>query len=264
MKSPLTGKVVVVSGGSGLIGRNFAAAILASGGTAVITDVNIGALNKVTRELEKLHGRGRLAALRMDITSEKSIGRVIAAAAKRFGRIDAVVNAAYPRTKSWGKPFESVSYKEFCDNVNLQLGGAFLVSRQFGVFFKTQKRGHIINLSSIYGVVAPRFEIYGGAAFHGNKMTMPIEYAAIKSAIIHMTRYMAKYFKGLGVRANCITPGGIFDNQPKEFLNKYNFYGLSKGMLDQSDLNGALIFLLSDSSKHVNGQNIIVDDGWTL
>jgi len=93
---------------------------------------------------------------------------------------------------------------------------------------------------------------------------LPIEYAAIKSALIRMTKYLAKYLKDCNIRVNSISPGGIFDNQPDEFVKKYNEKCLSKGMLAKSDLNGTLLYLLSDMSKYVNGQNIIVDDGFVL
>jgi NAD(P)-dependent dehydrogenase (short-subunit alcohol dehydrogenase family) len=95
-------------------------------------------------------------------------------------------------------------------------------------------------------------------------MTMPVEYACIKSAIVHLTKYMAKYFKGQNIRFNCISPGGIFADQPQDFIKNYNKYALSKGILNKEDIVGTVIFLLSDTSKFINGQNIVVDDGWSL
>jgi NAD(P)-dependent dehydrogenase (short-subunit alcohol dehydrogenase family) len=95
-------------------------------------------------------------------------------------------------------------------------------------------------------------------------MTVPVEYAAIKAGIIHLTRYLAKYLKSKNIRVNCISPGGILDSQPKVFLKKYKEKCINKGMLDAKDLNSALDFLLSSDSKFVNGQNIIIDDGFTL
>ena len=129
----------------------------------------------------------------------------------------------------------------------------------FGKYFKKQGHGNIINFASIYGVIAPKFEIYDNTA-----MTIPVEYAAIKSGMLHLTKYMAKYFKGMNVRVNAISPGGILDGQPDEFIRKYNQECSTKGMLDGKDLNGTLIFLLSDMSSYVNGQNLVVDDGFIL
>jgi NAD(P)-dependent dehydrogenase (short-subunit alcohol dehydrogenase family) len=114
-------------------------------------------------------------------------------------------------------------------------------------------------MSSIYGVIAPRFGVY-----EGTTMTMPVEYAAIKSAIIHLTRYFAQYFKSSGIRVNSISPGGISNGQSDNFLAAYKTHCGSKGMLDAADVGGTLLFLLSDMSRHINGQNIIVDDGFSL
>ena len=129
----------------------------------------------------------------------------------------------------------------------------------FSKYFKRQGYGNIVNISSVYGVIAPRFEIYKDTS-----MTMPVEYSVIKSGLIHLTKYMAKYFKGMNIRVNTISPGGILDNQPELFLEKYKGECLNKGMLDKSDLKGTLVYLLSDMSKFVNGQNIVVDDGFTI
>jgi NAD(P)-dependent dehydrogenase (short-subunit alcohol dehydrogenase family) len=148
---------------------------------------------------------------------------------------------------------------DFCENVTWHLGGYFLVSQQMAIYFKKQGHGNIINMSSIYGVMAPRFEVYENTA-----MTMPVEYAAIKAAIIQLTKYMAKYYKGSNIRVNAISPGGVLDKQPEAFLARYKANSLNKGMLDSADLVGTLLYLLSDLSAMVNGQNIVVDDGFSL
>ena len=103
------------------------------------------------------------------------------------------------------------------------------------------------------------FEIY-----RNTKMTMPVEYAAIKSAIIHLTKYFASYFKNTGIRCNSISPGGILNDQPISFIESYNKLCHSKGMLSENDLSGVLVFLLSDESLYINGQNFIIDDGFSL
>jgi NAD(P)-dependent dehydrogenase (short-subunit alcohol dehydrogenase family) len=95
-------------------------------------------------------------------------------------------------------------------------------------------------------------------------MTMPVEYAAIKSALQHLSIYFMRYYKGTSVRFNCLSPGGILDKQPETFLHAYGEYSQSKGMLNAQDLVGTLVYLVSDLSEFVNGQNIIVDDGWSV
>lgn len=139
------------------------------------------------------------------------------------------------------------------------MGGYFLVAQQFCIAFKAQGGGNVVNMASIYGTMTPRFEVYDGTP-----MTMPVEYAAIKAAIVQLTRYFAEYFKGSGIRVNSLSPGGIFANQPAEFLNAYNGYCASKGMLAPHDLRGTLLFLLSDASQFMTGQNLVVDDGYSL
>ena len=117
----------------------------------------------------------------------------------------------------------------------------------------------MVNMASVYGLIAPRFELYNGTS-----MTMPVEYAAIKSGVIQLTRYFAQYFKADNIRVNCLSPGGILDKQPQAFLDAYGEFCGAKGMLDPDDLTGALLFLLSDASKHMTGQNLPVDDGFSL
>jgi len=247
----LNGKVVVITGGSGLLGQEFAKTVIANEGIAVITDVIKN--DDIKFESENID------FIQMDITSKQSVQDAIKDIKKKYRKIDALINNAYPRNKNYGKKFFDVEYKDFVDNIGMHLGGYFLTSQQFSKYFYNNGGGNIINISSIYGVIAPKFEIYDGTP-----MTMPVEYAAIKSGLIHLTKYMSKYFKGKNIRVNAISPGGIFDQQNENFLSAYNKECLSKGILNKSDLNGTLLFLLSDLSQNINGQNIIVDDGFTL
>jgi NAD(P)-dependent dehydrogenase (short-subunit alcohol dehydrogenase family) len=261
----LENKVCIVAGGLGLIGKAFVEAILENGGIAIIGDLNNANGTDFVDVLAERFDPNRIELLNLDIISKVSINQLIETVYNKYGKIDAFVNTSYPRNKNWGNKFEDVTYEDFCENVNLHLGGYFLASQQMATFFKTQNYGCIINISSIQGVNAPKFDTYEGiVTTSGKEMTSPVEYSAIKAGIVMLTKYMAKYFKGTNVRFNCISPGGILADQPTEFLDRYQKYCTSKGMLDPVDLKGALIFLLSDFSKYVNGQNIIVDDGWTL
>jgi NAD(P)-dependent dehydrogenase (short-subunit alcohol dehydrogenase family) len=250
--------VVVITGGAGLLGQTFSRAVASQGGRPVIADIRIEAAERVARQINDELGVDCVSAVEIDITSKKSLQKAIHDLRSKFGRIDALVNNAYPRNKNYGRMFEEVEYSDFCENLSLHLGGYFLASQQFALFFKEQGHGNIVTISSIYGVIAPRFDIYADT-----RMTMPVEYAAIKSALIHLNVYMLKYFQGCGIRFNCLSPGGIFDSQPESFLNKYSTYSQSKGMLDPVDIAGTLLFLLSEQSRYINGQNIIVDDGWS-
>jgi NAD(P)-dependent dehydrogenase (short-subunit alcohol dehydrogenase family) len=203
--------------------------------------------------------QGTLEAEPLDIASRASVGACIEHVHQRHRRIDAVVNAAYPRSANYGRRFEDVAYEDFCEHQALHLGGYFLVAQRFADYFRRQGHGAIVNVASIYGMVAPRFAIYDGTC-----MTTPVEYAAAKGGIIQLTRYLAAYLKGTNIRVNTITPGGIEDGQPASFLEKYRDQCLGKGMLDRTDIDGTLVYLLSDMAAHVNGQNLVVDDGFTV
>ncbi|MFA6924572.1 MAG: oxidoreductase [Bacteroidales bacterium] len=252
-------KIVVVAGGAGLLGKEFCKIIIKNNGIAVIADFDEISGNKAMREIKAETKSENVCFYKLDITLKEEINNLIKKLSKDFGKIDALVNNAYPRNKNYGRKLTDVEYADFCENVNLHLGGYFLMMQQFSEYFKKQRYGNIINISSIYGVSAPRFEIY-----NDSEMTMPVEYAAIKSAIIHLTKYFAKYYKGTNIKFNCISPGGILNNQNPSFIKQYNEFSLNKGMLDKSDISGTLLFLLSDMSKYINGQNIIVDDGFVL
>jgi len=255
----LKDQVILIAGGAGLIGRTFCLAAAHQGGTIAIADISLSAATETASSIQQTYPDIKLHPIAIDITNQQSVDDVIETLDKKYGRIDALVNCAYPKAKNFGKKYHDISYDDFCETLNIHLGGYFLTSQRCGIYFSRQNHGNIINLSSIYGVSAPRFELYDGS-----DMTMPIEYAATKSALIHMTKFMATYYKGKNIRANCISPGGILDGQPEKFLSLYKNECLNKGMLNENDLTGTLIYLLSDLSRYVNGQNIIVDDGWSL
>lgn len=254
----LKDKVIVVTGGAGFLGKAFVRAIAEQGGIAVVADIDAAASARVAQKINSVNA-GKAEAAVLDITDQASVCTLIDELKKRHGHIDAVVNNAYPRNRNYGRKLEEVAYADFCDNTNLHLGGYFLVAQQFALFFREQGHGNIVNMSSIYGSMAPRFEVYAGTP-----MTMPVEYAAIKSSVEHLTRYFAQYFKGYHIRVNCLSPGGILDKQPEAFLRAYRTHCNEKGMLDPVDMTGTLIYLLSDASRYLTGQNIVVDDGFSL
>lgn len=255
MSGLIQDKIVVITGGAGLLGKEFCQAIAANGAIAVMAEYDLSVAEKVCNAL----GNSHIVPAQVDITNKDSVSALIATISEKYGRIDALVNSAYPRNKNYGKHFFNVEYEDFCENLGMNLGGYFLTSQLFAKYFYKQGYGNIINLASIYGVVAPRFQIY-----NDTPMTTPVEYAAIKSGLIHLTKYMAKYFKGKHIRVNTISLGGIEDRQPELFLKAYKEFCLNKGMLDAKDVSGTVLFLLSDLSEYVNGQNIVVDDGFTL
>jgi NAD(P)-dependent dehydrogenase (short-subunit alcohol dehydrogenase family) len=263
----LQDKVVVITGGAGLLGKEFSKSVIKEHGKVIIADINEESANSFILEINELYPNSSIMFHYLDITSKDSIETLINNVSKKYGKINAWVNNAYPKIKSmnsntkreYSNSFFDVNYNDFCESVSINVGSVFLCSQRISSLFIGQGFGNIINISSIYGLIAPRFEVYEGTG-----MTMPVDYAVNKSAINHFTRYLAKLFKNKNIRVNTLSPGGIFNNQPNTFVDSYKELSLNKGMLESKDICGALVFLLSDNSTFVNGQNIIVDDGWTL
>ena len=252
-------KNIFIVGGLGLLGRAFSKSVIENGAELVIGDIetkeNIQRFNDLKQELNS----NKIQFIPCDISSESSVKNAFKEIFESYQHIDAVVNTSYPRNENFGNDFLDVDIHDFNENINLHLGGYFLTSQVAIKYFLNQGVGNLINIASIYGVIAPKFEIY-----KSTELTTPVEYSAIKSGIIHLNKYFSKYLKGKNIRVNCISPGGIINNHSEIFKENYRAYTLNKGMLDSSDLTGTLIYLLSDMSKYINGQNIIIDDGFTL
>jgi len=251
----LNNLVVAISGGAGRIGSAFSRAVVDNGGKVIIGDISEQKGELLAQEI----GRDRALFIKSDLTVPHQIDNFIKVSFKKFVHIDAAVHCSYPRSPQWGTRFEELQSEGLRQDLFNQLGGAILFSQKFIRYFREQGYGNLIHLSSVQGIAAPKFEHY-----EGTDMVSPIEYSAIKSGIIAVTRYLAKYCKGENIRVNCISPGGILTNQPDSFLKKYRRSCTNKGMLDADDLSGTLIYLLSNKSKYVNGQNIVVDAGWSL
>lgn len=251
----LNNLIVAISGGVGRIGSAFSRAVVDNGGKVIIGDINLELGNQMVSEL----GENDALFFEGNLTEPDVVDQLIQKGKERFGNIDAAVHCAYPVSEQWGTRFEDLKPESLEKDLFHQLGGAILFSQQMINHFQKQGHGNMIHISSIQGIAVPKFEHYDGT-----DMVSPIEYSAIKAGIISITRYLAKYCKGQNIRVNCISPGGISSDQPEGFLVNYNKDCMSKGMLDAEDVTGALIFLLSDKSKYISGQNIIVDDGWSL
>jgi len=250
----------VISWGAGLIGSAFSNACVEYTANVIVVDIDEKRGNELIDTIKRYHENANIIFQKCDITNVVEIQHLIDIVLDNFGKIDALVNNAYPRNENYGRKFEDVAFEDFCESVDMHLGGYFLMCQQVAKIMMTQKRGNIINMSSIYGFAAPRFEVY-----EGTNMTMPVEYAAIKGGVINLTKYLASYLGEYMIRVNAISPGGVITNQPESFINKYsNKVVLGKKMANSDDLVDVLIFLLSDASKYMTGQNVTVDGGWSL
>lgn len=251
----LKNKIILITGSSGRIGYVCAESCLENGANVVLVDVAIDKLN----DLQKKFGINRVLILQGNSVDASFIEHVIDVSISRFDRIDAAVHAAYPRNNKWGARLDELKFEDLSENLSLHLGGSIIFSQKLIGYFHNSGFGNLIHISSVQGLAAPKFDHYDGLA-----MSSPIEYSAMKAGIINLTRYLAKLSKNKGVRVNCISPGGILDGQDPVFLDRYRSSCNSKGMLDPVDLTGTFLFLLSDMSKYITGQNIVIDDGWSL
>ncbi|EMO4162966.1 oxidoreductase [Morganella morganii] len=256
MTKLLENKTILVTGAGGLLGTNLIAAILSHGANVIATDIDVDIMSEKLTATGVDINQNNVTIDKLDITNEEDVKKFFTLT----DNIDGAVNTAYPRNKKYGSHFFDVTLDSFNENINLHLGSAFLFNQQCAAYFNRHKKPFsLINISSIYGVIAPRFDIY-----ENTPMTMPVEYSAIKSAIQHLSKYITAYVDDSRFRINCVSPGGIFDHQPKLFLEAYKSLTHGAGMLDVKDITGSIIFLLSDLSQYVTGQNIIVDDGFSL
>ena len=253
-------KTVIITGGAGLIGSAFSKVCVEYNANVIIVDIDEKKGVELIDTIKIETGKPNIMFQKCDITNIIEIQHLIDTTLDQFGKIDALVNNAYPRNNNYGKIFENVEFVDFCENVNMHLGGYFLITQQVAKVMMKQKHGNIINMASIYGFAGPRFEIY-----EGTKMTVPVEYAAIKGAIINLTKYLAAYLGKYNIRVNAISPGGVYDKQPEKFTRAYsNKVLLGNRMANADDLTDVLVFLLSDRSKYMTGQNLIIDGGWSL
>lgn len=251
----LKDNVIAITGGAGLIGSALSRSIIINRGSVVIGDISVDRGKRLQTEL----GADNAIFCRLDTSDPESVNDLIDVGKSNFGKIDSAVHCAYPRSKQWGTRFEDIKPEPLKEDLYSQLGGAIMFSQKMISYFEGRGRGNLIHIASIQGLSAPKFEHY-----ENTSMGSPIEYGAIKSGIISITRYLAKYCKHKNIRVNCVSPGGILDNQPQIFLEKYKKSCCNKGMLDASDIVGSIIYLLSPMSQYVTGHNIIVDDGWSL
>lgn len=238
-------KVIIVTGGSGLLGKPMVSHLHENGAIVINADINI------STDL----GQG---VFKCDVTSEESVNGLIDSVIAKYGRIDGLVNNAYPRTEDWGTKFEDISLDSWKQNIDMQLNSVFMICQKVLKQMCSQQSGSIVNIASIYGVVGNDFTIYEG---YGG--TSPAAYSAIKGGVVNFTRYLASYYGKNKIRVNCISPGGIKDKQDSSFIERYEYKSPLKRMGNPHEIAPAVTFLLSDEASFITGHNLMVDGGWT-
>jgi NAD(P)-dependent dehydrogenase (short-subunit alcohol dehydrogenase family) len=243
--SNISGKIIIVTGGNGLIGREIVKKIIQAGGFCINIDIN----HETSDDL---------STLKCDITNPEDVENSIEKIINKYSKIDGLVNNAYPRTNDWGLKFEDIPYESWQKNVDFQLNSYFFITQKVAKYMSNESSGSIINLASVYGVVGPDFSVY-----EGTNLTMPAAYSAIKGGIINFTKYLASYLGPSNIRVNAVSPGGILDGQDTNFVENYAKKVPLRRMGMPDDISPCILFLLSNDSKYITGQNLIIDGGWT-
>jgi NAD(P)-dependent dehydrogenase (short-subunit alcohol dehydrogenase family) len=259
----LTGKVAVVTGGAGLLGQVFCQALVTAGANVAIIDIDKNKADEVARKINKEKNQ-KVLAFACDITAPDSVSTMVKDVVKQMGRIDILLNNAASKGSDLDQffaPFENYSLQTWREVMAVNIDGLFLVAQSVGNQMKAQGGGSIIQISSIYGVVAPDQRIYEGSEYNGRAINTPAVYSVSKAAVLGLTSYLSTYWADSKIRVNTLTPGGIASGQNSEFNKKYSNRVPLGRMGEAAELIGALIYLASDASSYVTGQNIIVDGG---
>jgi NAD(P)-dependent dehydrogenase (short-subunit alcohol dehydrogenase family) len=269
-KFDLTGKTALITGAAGLLGMEHAAALLESGAIVVLTDLSASSLNDAVRLLSAQFDSTRIHTAVMDVTEPTSITAVEKMLSGRGVRVDILVNNAAIDPKVSGEQglVEASRLEHFpLAQWNLQLAvgltGAFVCSQVFGTAMaRDGKGGVILNIASDLSVFSPDQRLYRKAGLPEELQPVkPVTYSVIKTGLIGLTRYLSTYWAAQGVRCNALSPGGVYANQPDEFVQRLTSLIPLGKMASKDEYRAAVQFLCSDASAYMNGQNVVMDGG---
>ena len=257
-KFELTGKVIVISGSCGLIGRAFCEAAAQYGAHVVCADIEIANPEKLAAELTERHGR-KMLGYAINVANKQDVEALREKVLAEFSTIDGLVCGHQYKSHLKFEPFESVSEENWDTVVEINLKGTFLLCQVLGSWMAEKGKGSIINIPSTYSVVAPNQNLYKGTS-----LGCPAAYSASKGGVDALSRYLASYWAARGVRVNMITPHGVWNNHEEQFEKNFAQFSPLQRLSYNHEVAGALIFLLSDASSYVTGDNLKVEGGWTV
>jgi len=257
-------RIIIITGSAGLLGSQYAKILNDAGAILVLVDIDSKKNDKLLKNSDiKFHKKS--ICYNIDITSKDQVKDLVKKVIKRFGRIDGLINNAFlnhakKQSRDGKNEFETFPTDLWKKSLDLNLTGVFFCCQEIGKVMAKQKKGVIINISSIYGISGADQRIYGNS-----NLNSPVSYAASKGAIINLTRYLAAYWHRKNVRVNTLTLGGVQDDsyQKSEFVKKYSEKTMLGRMAKKEDYNGAVLFLISDASSYMTGSNLVIDGGWT-
>jgi NAD(P)-dependent dehydrogenase (short-subunit alcohol dehydrogenase family) len=254
----LSGRTVVLTGASGIIGRVAARHFANAGAKLALVDRDEVALRKLASELG-----GDCNAFVCNLTDAAAVAQLASDVEDKLGPVDALLNNVSGKTPSIFAPFEQFPLDEWNEVMAINLTTAMLCCQNFGARMATRSRGSIVNTLSIYGIVAPDQRIYEGSEYEGRAINSPAVYSAAKAGLWGLTKYLATYWGNKGIRVNAVTPGGVFSGQNDVFVQRYSARVPMGRMARAEEIADAMLFLVSDDATYINGQNIIVDGGLT-
>ena len=260
----IQGKIIAIIGATGILGTQYVKYLTERGATVVIGDVDIDRCKKLQSEVQESHGNG--LALEVDNTDEESILQFFQDIQSEMGRLDVLINNAQVKPEGFYAPFESYAKETLMEVMDGNLVGVTIACREAGKIFLEQGSGVIVNVASVYGVAAADQRLYEDVEniyYPDEKFSSPVSYAISKAGVVQLTRYLASYYRERGIRVNCLTPGGVFDNHDATFNQQYSYRTTLGRMADKNEYNGAILFLCSDASSYMSGANLVVDGGWT-
>lgn len=261
--SELSGKVVVLIGGAGLLGARFVRALVSHGASVAIVDRDGNRAAEISEDVKRFASTS-VRSFEADITRPEDLVVLRQAVISELGEVDVLINNAATKSLNFFLPFEEFPLEDWNYVMSINTTGVMLSCQVFGSAMAKRRSGSIINTLSVYGVVAPDQRIYEGAAYEGHAINTPAVYSTSKAAIWGLTKYLAAYWGHLGVRVNAITPGGVFTGQNETFVSQYSSRVPLGRMANIDEINGAVVFLASDASSYITGQNIIIDGGLTV
>ncbi|MNJ39437.1 2-dehydro-3-deoxy-D-gluconate 5-dehydrogenase [compost metagenome] len=263
----LDNKTAIVTGALGILGKRFCVGLAEAGANVVIVDLDEELVQEFSIQLAEQFNI-RTLGIGCDLSEPSQVKAMVDKVISVMGEVHILHNNAATKSSDLEKflaPFEDYSLETWREVMSVNLDGFFLVAKEVGKQMIAQKKGgSIIQTASIYGIIAPDHRIYEGSSYMGKPISSPAVYSASKGGVIALTKYLAAYWAEYGIRVNSLTPGGVESGQNEEFYNRYSARIPLGRMAAQHEMVGALLYLASDASSYVTGQNIVVDGGLSV